>query len=187
MLLCAKIVKYGLLIAIMFQVIFVFSANHISFSQNSSNPLTSTIPTESIKIVNPTTQNVSAGQELQISGTSSDTAVKNCSVSVIVNNLRPYQNAIAKGSDDKGDYSQWEYALRNNYTLIHEGENKITAKLLCSSASPRWYSVFINGVPNNSNTEPFSPLKSDEKQNTLSTNLSIANDIKSSNEELPAV
>ena len=171
----------------MFQVIFVISAHQISFSQNSFNPLPSTIPTEIIKIVNPTTtQNVSAGQELKISGTSSDTTVKNCSVSVIVNNLRPYQTAVAKGSDGISDYSQWEFALRNSYTQINEGENKITAKISCSAASPRWYSVFINGVPNNSNNEPLSPVKSEEDLSTLSANLSTTNNINN-NEELPAV
>ena len=187
-LISAKIVKYGLLIAIMSQVIFVLLAHQLSFSQNSSNLLPSTIPTETIKIVKPTTtQNVSAGQELLISGTSSDTSVKNCSVSVIVNNLRPYQTAIAKGSDGMSDYSQWEFALRDNYTHINEGENKITAKLLCSSASPRWYSVFINGVPNNSNIEQLSPVKSEEEQKALSANLSSDNNIETSNEELSTV
>ena len=171
----------------MFQVIFVISAHQISFSQNSFNPLPSTIPTEIIKIVNPTTtQNVSAGQELKISGTSSDTTVKNCSVSVIVNNLRPYQTAVAKGSDGISDYSQWEFVLRNSYTQINEGENKITAKISCSASSPRWYSVFINGVPNNSNNEPLSPVKSEEDLSTLSANLSTTNNINN-NEKLPAV
>ena len=171
----------------MFQVIFVISAHQISFSQNSFNPLPSTIPTEIIKIVNPTTtQNVSAGQELKISGTSSDTTVKNCSVSVIVNNLRPYQTAVAKGSDGISDYSQWEFVLRNSYTQINEGENKITAKISCSAASPRWYSVFTNGVPNNSNNEPLSPVKSEEDLSTLSANLSTTNNINN-NEKLPAV
>jgi hypothetical protein len=184
---CSKIMKYVLLIGIMFQVIFVVSAHQISFSQNSSNPLPSTIPTEIIKIVNPiTTQNVSAGQELKISGTSSDTTSKNCSVSVIVNNLRPYQTAIAKGSDGISDYSQWEFALRNSYTQINDGENKITAKLSCSAASPRWYSVFVNGVPNYSNNEPPSPLKSEEEQSTLSAKLSTPNNTNN-NEQLPAI
>lgn len=172
----------------MFQVIFVVSDHQLSFGQNLSNLFPSSIPTETIKIVNPTTtQNVSAGQELKMSGTSSDNIVKNCSVSVIVNNLRPYQTAIAKGSDGISDYSQWEFTLRKNYSQINEGENKITAKLSCSSASPRWYSVFINGVPNNGNIEALSPVKSEEEQSTLFANLSIPNNIESNNEELPTI
>jgi hypothetical protein len=105
---------------------------------------------------------------------------------VIVNNLRPYQTAVAKGSDGISDYSQWEFVLRNSYTQINEGENKITAKISCSAASPRWYSVFINGVPNNSNNEPLSPVKSEEDLSTLSANLSTTKNINN-NEELPAV
>lgn len=94
---------------------------------------------------------------------SSDNNQKNCSVSVIVNNLRPYQPAIAKGSAGMNDYSQWEFGLRPNYTQIIEGENKITAKLVCQSASPRWYGVFINGVPNFSNNEALANAQSERR------------------------
>jgi len=150
--------------------------------------LTSPIPTETIKIVDPiTTQNVSTGQELTISGTSSDTNLKNCSVSVIVNNLRPYQPAIAKGSDDVSDYSQWEFILGANYAQIIEGENKITAKLECTSASPRWYSVFINGVPNISNDEVQTTVLPQGEDNTLPSNLSTTNNIDDNNEALTNV
>ena len=177
-----------MLTVIIFHAIFAVSTSQLSFSQNSSELLTSPIPTETIKIVDPiTTQNVSTGQELTISGTSSDTNLKNCSVSVIVNNLRPYQPAIAKGSDDINDYSQWEFVLGANYAQIVEGENKITAKLDCSSASPRWYSVFINGVPNVSNDEVLATVLPQGEQDTLPSNLSTTDDIEENNEALTTV
>jgi hypothetical protein len=180
----AKIGKCILLTVFIF-AIFAVSTSQFSFSQNSSELLTSPIPTETIKIVDPiTTQNVSTGQELTISGTSSDTNLKNCSVSVIVNNLRPYQPAIAKGSDDINDYSQWEFVLEANYAQIVEGENKITAKLDCSSASPRWYSVFVNGVPNVSNDEVLTTVSPQAEQDTLPSNLSTTDDIEENNEAL---
>lgn len=183
-----KIGKRILLTVIIFHAIFAVSTSQLSFSQNSSELLTSPIPTETIKIVDPiTTQNVSTGQELTISGTSSDTNLKNCSVSVIVNNLRPYQPAIAKGSDDINDYSQWEFVLGANYAQIVEGENKITAKLDCSSASPRWYSVFINGVPNVSNDEVLTTVLPQGEQGTLPSNLSTTDDIEDNNEALTTV
>ena len=183
-----KIGKCTLLTAFIIHAIFAVSTNQLSFSQNSSESLTSPIPTETIKIVDPiTTQNVSTGQELTISGTSSDTNLKNCSVSVIVNNLRPYQPAIAKGSDDINDYSQWEFVLGANYAQIVEGENKITAKLECSSASPRWYSVFINGVPNFSNDEVQTTVLPQGEQSTLPSNLSTTDDIEENNEALTTV
>ncbi|MDW0300722.1 MAG: hypothetical protein QN649_08770 [Nitrososphaeraceae archaeon] len=138
----------------------------------------SPIPTETIKIVKPvTTQNVSSQDELIISGQSSDNNLKNCSVTVIVNDVKPYQNAVAKGSGGATDFSEWEFVLHNNYTHINAGDNKITSKLLCASAPPRWYSVFVNGVPNSSNEDVFSPVQSDEQQNTPTTNLSGTNEI----------
>ena len=167
-----------LIIGIAFLIILTYSANQLLFSQNSSELSLSPIPLETIKIVNPiTTQNVSTGQELKITGVSSDNSLKNCAVSVIVNDVRPYQTAFAKGTDGTNDYSQWEFVLRTNYTQIIEGENKITSKLLCTSVPPRWYSVSVNGVPNYSNEEVLSPVQTEEQQNIPTTNLSETNDI----------
>ena len=166
-----------LIIGIVLVIIFVFPTNHLSFSQNSTVP-SSPIPTEIIKIVKPvTTQNVSSQDELIISGQSSDNNSKNCSVSVIVNDVKPYQNAVAKGSGGAADFSEWEFVLHNNYTHINAGENKITSKLFCESASPRWYSVFVNGVPNSSNEDVFSPVQSEDQQNIPTTNLSGTNEV----------
>jgi hypothetical protein len=167
-----------LIIGIVLVIIFVIPGNHFSFSQNSTVPL-SPIPTETINIVNPvTTQNVSSQDGLIISGQSSDNNVKNCSVSVIVNDVKPYQNAVAKGSGGTSDFSAWEFVLHDTYTHINEGENKITSKLLCASESPRWYSVFVNGVPNSSNADAFSPSQSgQQQQNIPTTNLSETNEI----------
>ena len=166
-----------LIIGIVLVIIFVFPTNHLSFSQNSTVP-SSPIPTEIIKIVKPvTTQNVSSQDELIISGQSSDNNLKNCSVSVIVNDVKPYQNAVAKGSGGATDFSEWEFVLHTNYTHINAGENKITSKLFCESASPRWYSVFVNGVPNSSNEDVFSPVQSEEQQNIPTTNLSGTNEV----------
>ena len=167
------------IIGIILVLIFVFPGNHLSFSQNSTVPF-SPMLTETINIVNPiTAQNVSSQNELIISGQSSDNNLKNCSVSVIVNDVKPYQNAVAKGSGGATDFSAWEFALHNNYTHINEGENKITSKLQCASAYPRWYSVFVNGVPNSSNADVLSPVQSGEQQqqNIPTTNLSETNQI----------
>jgi len=160
-------------------VVLTFIPNKASFSQNSEELSSSPIPTETIKIVNPiTTQNVSTGGELIISGLSSDNTLKDCSVSVIVNDVRPYQIAVAKGTGGINDFSQWEFVLRTSYTQIIEGENKITSKLTCSTAPPRWYSVFANGVLNNGNEEILAPapVESEEQPNIPVTNLSGLND-----------
>jgi len=168
-----------LIIGIVLVLTFVIPGNHLSFSQNSTVPF-SPIPTETISIVNPvTTQNVSSQDGLIISGQSSDDNLKNCSVSVIVNDVKPYQNAVAKGSGGATDFSAWEFVLHNTYTHINEGANKITSKLLCAAESPRWYSVFVNGLTNSSNADVFSPAQSGElqQQNIPTTNLSGTNEI----------
>jgi hypothetical protein len=146
-------------------VLMLFFPNQMIYGQSTEELLSSPIPQETIKIVNPiTTQNVSTGQELSISGLSSDNSLKNCSVSLIVNDVKPYQNAVASGAGGIDDFSQWKFVLRTSYTQITDGENKITAKLLCSSAPTRWYSVFVVGVPNISNQEISSTVQSEPQQ-----------------------
>src|SRR6185436_8906868 len=88
------------------------------------------------------------------------------------------QKAVAKGSGGATDFSEWEFVLHNNYTHINVGQNKITSKLFCESTSPRWYSVFVNGVTNSSIEDVFSPVQSGEQQQNIpTTNMSETNEI----------
>ena len=146
-------------------ILMLFFSNQMLNGQSTEEILSSPNLQETIKIVNPiTTQNVTTGQELSVSGLSSDNSLKNCSVSLIVNDVKPYQNAVASGTAGTDDFSQWKFVLRTNYTQIIDGENKITAKLLCSNAPTRWYSVFVVGVPNISNQEISSTVQSEPPQ-----------------------
>ena len=158
-------------------ILLMFTPSQLIFAQSSAQQLPFLTQKESIKILSPvTTQNATVGKDLIISGQSSDDVVKNCSVSVIVNDIRPYQNAFARGTEGMDDFSRWEFALSNNYTHVIEGMNKITAKLLCETAPTRWYSVFVNGIPNLSNVQiappQSSPIQSVERSNVSETNLS---------------
>lgn len=169
-------------------ILLMFIPNQMLFSQSSEELSSSPVLKETIKIVNPiTTQNVSTGKELIISGQSSDNTLKNCSVSLIVNDVRPYQYAVASGAGGISDFSQWKFVLHTNYTHIIEGENKITAKLLCTSAPTRWYSVFVNGVPNYSNEDVLSPVQSEVRQDIPTTNLSAIKDKASNNNSVMLV
>ncbi|CAN5360957.1 hypothetical protein BH18THE2_BH18THE2_39710 [soil metagenome] len=95
-------------------------------------------------------------QGLKIIGTSTDNAFTDCHVSVIVNDVRPYQKATATGPNGDEDYSIWEFNLNPDYTQIKKGENRITTKISCqvdnnNSSSDvyfdlKWYSVSVNGV-----------------------------------------
>ena len=60
---------------------------------------------QSVKITSPAQdQKVPVG-ELQISGTSTDNAATDCEVLVDVNDMKPFQKAIATGPDGQNDYS----------------------------------------------------------------------------------
>jgi len=172
----------GLIILV---IILLYTPIQIIFSQNSEESSTSQMPRESIKIVNPiSSQNASMGKELIISGHSSDNSAKNCSVSLIVNDVRPYQNAVAKGTGGINDFSQWQFSLRDDYTQIIEGKNKITAKLLCVSAPTRWNSVFINGVPSYDNEEILSPVQSGGRSEIPTTKLFDVKRVDTNNKTL---
>jgi hypothetical protein len=56
-----------------------------------------------------------------------------CQVSVIANDIRPYQNATAAGQGGKNDYSTRIYSLTQ--TLVKEGSNKVTARISCVDPS----------------------------------------------------
>jgi Ca2+-binding RTX toxin-like protein len=97
---------------------------------------------------------IPVGSSLTVSGKSTDDPFdENCEVSVIVNNVRPYQPATANGSTGQAiDFSRWFFILSPNYTSIKEGINEITSRLSClpstttGSNLTKWYSVNITGV-----------------------------------------
>ena len=82
-----------------------------------------------VKITSPAKgQHVSVGN-ITISGTSSSNAT--CTVSVIINGIKPYQQATSTGSKGPNDYSNWTFSATPKYSTIKEGINKITAKYSC--------------------------------------------------------
>jgi hypothetical protein len=151
-------------------IVLICPSNQQVSSQSSEGVVPLQTPMESIKIVNlVSSQNVSTGKELPISGQSSDTIAKDCSVYIIVNDVRPYQSAVASGTGGAMDFSQWKFVLHEEYTHLNEGNNKITAKLLCKIAPTRWYSVVVNGVPNSNISETLSPVESNQQSNVSET------------------
>ena len=131
--------KSPFLLIISFIVVLFIVLLSPSYQQVSSQIPGGAVPSqtqlESIKIVNlMPSQKVDLNKELAISGESSDSAAKDCSVYIIVNGVMPYQNAAASGTGGAKDYSQWKFVLHEQYTHLKEGNNKITAKLLCASA-----------------------------------------------------
>ena len=150
-----------------------------------------------VKILHPTKgQKIQINNEnksLIISGTSIDNATSDCQVSVIINNVRPYQNATAIGPNGNNDYSKWNFKLTSHYTMIKEGINKITAKFLCNG-NPEflsYYSVNVTGVstsPIASTTSSNAPAqKNIGAASTNNNNILIQNKSSPINSSKPAI
>ena len=96
-------------------------------------------------------QQVPAG-ELTIEGISSDDEERNCQVYADVNDITPLQNATASGDSGKeNDFSKWSFTYTQDYQLIKEGSNELTAKISCYPAGnpapiSEWYTVNVTGV-----------------------------------------
>jgi hypothetical protein len=136
-------------------LVFTLWSNIAAYAQNTTTAGNGTTTTTSqqhvpkIKITSPTRgQQLSVGKDLTISGTSIANATSNCQVSVIVNNVKPYQNATATGTDGAADYSKWNFVLTSKYTTIKPGQNRITAKYECANnpASKGFSSVNVTGA-----------------------------------------
>ncbi len=72
-----------------------------------------------------------------------------CKVSIIVNNVKPYQGVVALGKSGTNDFSNWTFTVTSNYTQLTEGSNKLTSKISCSGSAPnssKWFSVNVTGV-----------------------------------------
>ncbi len=132
--------------------------NISSISQNASNVttpqkphgvrITSPVNGEQI-LVNGTDYFTKNGENLLIKGISiyDKNTFSNCAVSVIINNVKPYQLTNASGQEGDGDYSSWNYNFTPAYLPLKEGSNKITSKLTCQPGSKNaYYSVNVTGL-----------------------------------------
>ncbi|MDQ6667592.1 MAG: hypothetical protein M3Y53_05115 [Thermoproteota archaeon] len=150
------------IVVIVIVTVFIGWSSLVIFSEGQKE-----IP--SIRITSPTNgQNISTGSTLTISGSATGTNTSSpstgnkkddnrCYVSVIVNNIKPYQNATAGGPKGVNDYSKWYYTLSTKLGAIKEGQNKLTGRLSCLQASNinsnsttnnliKWFSVNVTGV-----------------------------------------
>jgi hypothetical protein len=120
--------------------------------QSATPPDTNIPPTPTIQITSHQDGSQVPAGELTIQGTSSDNQESNCQVYADVNDIAPLQNATAIGADGGDDYSQWTFAYTQDYQLITQGANELTAKISCFddgiTATPlsEWHSINVTGV-----------------------------------------
>jgi hypothetical protein len=94
--------------------------------------------------------------ELSIDGFSSDNSESNCQVYADVNDITPMRNVTASTSSmghsgEHDDFSRWIFRYTQDYQLIREGSNELTAKISCfipGNPVPlsEWDTVNVTGV-----------------------------------------
>ena len=136
----------------------VLAQQNASVSTDTSAPTTPNVVsnitklTGGVKIMSPDKGDLvplNSNKSLVIHGISKDNATSDCDVSVIINNVKPYQNVQPTGAQGANDYSNWQYTVSSNYTNINEGNNKITSKILCLGGPQTlqaYYSVNITAT-----------------------------------------
>lgn len=115
----------------------------------SSSVFSSSDPTD-IEIVYPDTdQTTNVNGDLEISWISNYNPRSICHVAVIINDAKPYKKTIPTGENVESDYSTWRYIIKSDSDTIKQGNNKITARLLCTGLGGedirRWDSVSVIG------------------------------------------
>ena len=128
-------------------------------------------------------QHVPVGNIL-ISGVSSSNSTNHCTVSVIINGIKPYQQATSTGINGPIDYSKWNFIATPEYTTVKEGMNKITAKYSCppNVNFTKFYSVNVTGVAANVQPILSTPMNHDAgspfRLSPPGVNPSIVNEFK---------
>jgi hypothetical protein len=98
-----------------------------------------------VKIVYPyKNSSFTINDNMQVKGTSKYNPDLNCTVSLVINDKKPYTAVVPKGINGTKDFTKWEFVIDKNDTL-YNGTNKITAKNYClKSDSSVFYSVLFN-------------------------------------------
>ncbi|HEY7078791.1 MAG TPA: hypothetical protein VH500_03755 [Nitrososphaeraceae archaeon] len=130
-----------------------------------------------IKIIFPKQgQSIHNDKNLTITGISTYDHHTDCRVSIVLNNVRPYQNVIATGHNGSNDYSTWKFLLSSKYTIVKPGLNRVAAKLTCSAKPTnitRFYGANFYGQLT---SKPVSQLQlHTSKYNTNSTSFNKSN------------
>jgi hypothetical protein len=109
-----------------------------------------------VKITSPSTgQEIPVG-ELTIFGISTDDSTTDCQVHVDIDDTKPFQKATATGPMIKDDYSTWIFTYTQDYRLIREGENELTARISCLNGPvnlSKHHTVNIIGVNKSNNNQ----------------------------------
>ena len=123
--------------------------------ETSSSTTSTGLPT--IQITSPQDGQQLPPGELSIQGISSDDEETDCHVYADVNDITPMRNVTAAGdSEEDNDFSKWTFTYSQDYQLIKQGENELTAKITCSDDGEFDLNPFPAGAQTTSSSSPLS-------------------------------
>jgi hypothetical protein len=182
----SRLLIIGFVLLILSSIFSIYATSPIvaQTPETSSSPQATGLPT--IQITTPQDgQQVPPG-ELSIQGISSDDEQTDCQVYADVNDITPMRNVTAAGdSEEDNDFSKWTFKYTQDYQLIKQGENELTAKISCSdngdfdlnpfpttgaqttsSSSPlsEWHTVNVTAVQGAAAVPSSSPSLSDTEE-----------------------
>jgi hypothetical protein len=136
------LVTFGLALSLLFSTIVI--SNDMAYSQTAKRPAAHGVEITTPKQGDKISINI---DNFTMNGRSLDNSKSDCQVLVILNDLKPYQTAVANGPNGDDDFSQWFYALSPD-TKLKIGTNKITAKIDCKKPldALRYDAVSITGT-----------------------------------------
>jgi hypothetical protein len=154
----SRLLIIGFVLLILSSVFSIYATSPIvaQTPETSSSPQATGLPT--IQITTPQDgQQVPPG-ELSIQGISSDDEQTDCQVYADVNDITPMRNVTAAGdSEEDNDFSKWTFKYTQDYQLIKQGENELTAKISCSDNGDFDLNPFpTTGAQTTSSTSPLS-------------------------------
>jgi len=132
-----------------FSILFVaLSTMILLINLNYSNSFGIADSSFNVKIIHPYKNDTLSNKEnILVKGISTYNSSLDCSVSLIVNNKKPYSLVTPKGNNGTGDYTKWEFVIDKNVQKdkLIDGINKITAKNYCLKPMySAFYSIFFN-------------------------------------------
>jgi hypothetical protein len=153
----SRLLIIGFVLLILSSVFSIYATSPIvaQTPETSSSPQATGLPT--IQITTPQDgQQVPPG-ELSIQGISSDDEETDCQVYADVNDITPMRNVTAAGDSEKdNDFSKWTFKFTQDYQLIKQGENELTAKITCSGDGEFDLNPFPAGAQTTSSSSPLS-------------------------------
>ena len=153
----SQLLFIGFVLLILSSVFSIYATSPIvaQTPETSSSPQATGLPT--IQITTPQDgQQVPPG-ELSIQGISSDDEQTDCQVYADVNDITPMRNVTAAGDSEKdNNFSKWTFKFTQDYQLIKQGENELTAKITCSGDGEFGLNPFPASAQTTSSSSPLS-------------------------------